>query len=203
LRTARLELRLPAEEELADFARVAEGGVHPPEEMPFGVAWTDAIGTPGFRDGFSEYHRGLLERWSLDDWSLELGVWASGEALGFQGLRAKQFAEHRSVTTGSWLGLPFQSRGFGAEMRAAVLELAFARLVARTAVSAYTEDNAKSRGVSEKLGYERAGEELFHPRGEPVRHLKVELTADRWFKSPRQPIDIEGLEPCLPLFGLG
>jgi hypothetical protein len=39
VRTPRLELRLPREEELEDIAALAEAGIHPPDEMPFAVAW--------------------------------------------------------------------------------------------------------------------------------------------------------------------
>jgi hypothetical protein len=52
LRTPRVELRLPTEDELAQLARVAEQGIHPPEEMPFLVPWTDAIGSPSFTADF-------------------------------------------------------------------------------------------------------------------------------------------------------
>jgi len=31
----RLELRLPSDKELVELFRVAEGGIHPPDEMPF------------------------------------------------------------------------------------------------------------------------------------------------------------------------
>ena len=46
LRTPRLELRLGGHDELVALGRVAEGGIHPPEEMPFAIAWSDGIGEP-------------------------------------------------------------------------------------------------------------------------------------------------------------
>ena len=52
LRTPQLELRLGSHEELLELGRLAERGVHPPDEMPFSIAWTDGIGTPEFLDGF-------------------------------------------------------------------------------------------------------------------------------------------------------
>jgi hypothetical protein len=42
LRTPRLELRLPTDDELVELRELAHAGVHPPDEMPFAVAWTDA-----------------------------------------------------------------------------------------------------------------------------------------------------------------
>jgi hypothetical protein len=44
LTTPRLELRLGTGDELAELGRIAKGGIHPPDEMPFGAAWTDRSG---------------------------------------------------------------------------------------------------------------------------------------------------------------
>jgi len=41
LRTPRLELRLPVLEELGALAQLSTQGVHDPDQMPFGVPWTD------------------------------------------------------------------------------------------------------------------------------------------------------------------
>lgn len=71
VRTPCLELRLGSREELVELARLAEAGVHPPDAMPFAVAWTDRIGEPDFLDGFVAFHEHLAE-WSPDDWTLNL-----------------------------------------------------------------------------------------------------------------------------------
>ena len=81
--------------------------------MPFAVAWSDEIGKPSFIDGFVAFHEGALERWSPDDWSLNLLVWEDGEPVGTQGVLASAFAEKRRVATGSWLGRRFQGCGLG------------------------------------------------------------------------------------------
>src|SRR6185437_15765375 len=41
LTTPRLELRVPTRDELVELRAVAHAGIHPPEFMPFAVAWTD------------------------------------------------------------------------------------------------------------------------------------------------------------------
>ena len=83
-------------------------------------------------------------------------------------------------------------------MRGAVLELAFAGLGAAVAVSGYAEGNDSSMRVSEKLGYEPAGERHGSSRAAyPVRQLELELSRERWAASPRLAVEIEGLEPCL------
>jgi RimJ/RimL family protein N-acetyltransferase len=202
LRTPRLELRLPRNPEVAALAHVARAGVHPPETMPFRVAWTDAADEPGFVERVVEYHLGLRDAWSPAGWRLEVAVWADGELAGVQGISAQDFATARTVETGSWLGRRFQGRGYGTEMRAAVLELAFAGLGATLARSGMLEGNVASERVSAKLGYEPAGEGVAAPRGVPVRELEVELTRARWQSHRATPVEIEGLEPCLPLFGV-
>lgn len=200
LRTPQLELRLGSHEELLELGRLAERGVHPPDEMPFSIAWTDGIGTPEFLDGFVMFHEESLASWAPEKWSLNLLVWAGGTLVGTQGVGAERFAEERSVATGSWLGQAHQRRGIGTEMRAAVLELAFRGLGAETAVSAWLEGNEASRRVSEKLGYRVGGVRTERPRGEPVVAHQVELRHADW-RCP-VPVRLDGLEGCLPLFGV-
>jgi RimJ/RimL family protein N-acetyltransferase len=202
LRTPRLELRLPAEDELVRFAQLAEQGVHPPEEMPFFVAWTDGIGKPGFVDEFVAFHRTQRDEWRPDRWHLVLGVWTGGEPIGTQGVDANDFATTRTAETGSWLGQRHQRRGFGTEMRAAVLELLFRGLGAVAATSGALDGNVASERVSEKLGYVLSGEDVASPRGVPVRQRKFRLERAQWEARERPPVEIVGLEPCLPLFGL-
>src|SRR5262245_44858676 len=89
LATPRLELRLGSREELVALAHVAEDGIHRPEEMPFGVAWSDGIGSYGFVDGFVAYHEGKLAAWTPVEWHLNLLVWAGGTLAGTQSVRAE------------------------------------------------------------------------------------------------------------------
>jgi len=199
LRTPRLELRLGTPGEIDDLGALAERGIHPPEEMPFGVAWTDGIGQPGFRERFAEFHRDQCESWSPLDWHLDLLVWADGEIVGNQELYAKEFAETRLVGSGSWIGAAFQRRGIGTEMRTAVLELAFRGLGATAATSGWLEGNRASGRVSEKLGYRETGIGEIAPRGVPVLHHDLRLDRADW--APPFPVEISGLEPALPLFG--
>src|SRR5918995_92009 len=110
LRTGDLELRYPTEAELPAFIDVIERGIHPPDEMPFGMAWTDE---PSPKRNLASYQwwMGSRGRWSVDEWFLTLGVWENGSAVGFQDLRAERFPMLRTVATGSWLGQAHQSPG--------------------------------------------------------------------------------------------
>lgn len=199
LLTPRLELRPGTDEELVELGRLAERGVHPPEEMPFAVAWTDRIGEPDFLEEFVEFHERHLREWSPDEWELHLLVWERGKLVGTQALFAKRFAESRHVGTGSWVGRAHQRRGIGTEMRAAVLELAFRGLGAAETESDWLAGNEASRRVSEKLGYVEVRVGSVSPRGVPVPAHDVRITREAWV-CPIE-VTIEGLEPCLPLFG--
>ena len=202
LRTDRLELRWPDPEELVALGRLARSGVHGPDEMPFLVPWTDRIEEPGFLDAFVAYHMGLRSSWRTDDWSLELGVWAADELIGVQGVTAQHFAATGEVKTGSWLARAHQGNGFGTEMRAAVLELAFHGLGARAAFSSALDGAEASMRVSRKLGYVEDGEQAVEVRGRPRRDRRMRLSRDRWIDQERISVRISGLEPCFPLFGL-
>ena len=196
IRTPRLELRLPTEPELNELYKLAEAGIHPPGEMPFGVAWTDDLR----RESFLAYHRSLRESWMPEAWTLDLGTWIDGVLAGVQGIGADDYAERRTIGTGSWLGDRFQGQGVGTEMRTAVVELAFRELEALAVTSSAFEANAASRRVSEKLGYRVVGHETMSPRGVPEPHLKLRLDRSDWHGAPF-PIEVEGVEPCLTLFG--
>ena len=203
LRTPRLELRLPTDHELVQLAALATSqGVHPSEQMPFDTPWTDAIGSPSFAEHFVRSHRDLRAQWRPDDWALELGVWVSGVLIGIQGLHARNFGQCRRASSRSWLCQSFQRNGFGTEMRAAVLELAFSGLGAVAALSGAIEGNVASARVSEKLGYADAGEGVVQPRGVPVRERRFLIQVERWKHIEHPPVEIAGLERCLPLFGV-
>jgi RimJ/RimL family protein N-acetyltransferase len=94
---------------------------------------------------------------SPEEWHLELAVVVDGEPVGSQGVFARAFRLRRSVETGSWLSAPLQGRGFGKEMRAAVLHLAFVGLGAQEARSSAFEGNDRSIRVSRAVGYEDNG----------------------------------------------
>jgi RimJ/RimL family protein N-acetyltransferase len=201
LRTPRLELRLPTATEIRGLADLARAGIHPADRMPFTVAWTDGATSPTFADDVHAYHQGLRDNWSPEDWTLECAVWADDTLVGAQALHATGFGARRAVSSGSWLGQRFQGNGYGTEMRAAILHLAFAGLGAETAESGAMVDNAASARVSEKLGYVPAGERDVAPRGTPVRERIFRLDRAAWEASERPPVALRGLDACLPLFG--
>jgi RimJ/RimL family protein N-acetyltransferase len=196
LRTPRLELRLPTTEELDALREVALGGIHPPEFMPFTIAWTD---DPELTE-FHAYHEMRRREWRIDEWHLELAVFVDQQPAGIQAVESKDFAGTLTVGTGSWLGRPFQGQGIGTEMRTAALELAFRGLGAKVARSGAVDGNFASQRVSEKLGYREIGSGTVAPRGVALAHTDVALRREDW--RPPVGVEIAGLEACLPLFGL-
>ncbi len=195
-----LVLRLPMDHDMPALIDLAKAGIHPPDEMPFGVAWS-AVPSPDLERSFVQHHWGGRASWVPDDWSLHLAVWRRNELIGAQTVVARRFAILRTVDTGSWLGRAFQGQGFGTEMRGAVLAFAFDGLGARAAESSAFLDNAASRGVSRALGYEENGRGTLAPQGVARETQRFRMTAEMWRSRPRPPVTIEGLDACRELFG--
>lgn len=201
LRTPRLELRLPGLGLLDELSSVAAHGVHDPDRMPFSVPWTDGTPDEVGRAAF-QHLLGTVAGWSAQDWTLGLAVLHEGKVIGRQDLMGRRFGVRREAETGSWLGLPYQGQGFGTEMRAAVLHLAFAGLGARYAVSAAMTDNPRSLGVSRRLGYTDDGLQTEVVRGVPVDLRRLRLDRARWEAHRRVDVSVEGLDACRAQFGI-
>jgi RimJ/RimL family protein N-acetyltransferase len=201
IRTERLELRLPTDLDLFELITLAKAGVHDPGQMPFVVPWTHAP-SPQFERGFLQYHWSTRANWRPEAWQLELGVWAEGQLAGAQAISAGGFAEHRTVSTGSWLGRGFQGRGYGREMRSAVLAFAFDHLGAEQAVTSAFADNAASLAVSRGLGYEATGTEHRESDGLEREAIWFQMTRELWYSRERGAIQVEGFEECRDFFGV-
>ena len=143
-------------------------------------------------------HRG---RWSPRSWCLDLAVVVDGTVVGLQALEGDDFPLLRTVDSYSWLARQARGRGTATAMRAAVLSLAFGPLGAVAAVSSARAANAPSLAVSRRLGYVPNGVSLTNtPTGVAELH-HVRLTRERW-SGDVHPVEISGVEPCLPWFGL-
>jgi RimJ/RimL family protein N-acetyltransferase len=201
LRTPSLELRLPTDDDLLELARVARAGVMDEGLRFFAVPWHE-LPSPAFERQFLLHWWASRGGWSPTNWSLGLAVVADGRPIGIQDITGRDFGVRRTVTTASWLGKPHQGRGFGTEMRAATLALAFDGLGAEVAESGYFEGNSASARVSDKLGYSPNGEEVWDVSGRRLVEQRLHVTRETW-RRDLVPVTIEGLEPCLKLFGVG
>lgn len=200
IRSERLELALPTDDELLALLDLARAGIHPPGEMPFGVAWSTRP-SPDFERGFLQHHWGCRGSWSPASWQLNLAVRLDGTPIGSQTVAADGFAVHRAIDSGSWVGRAFQGRGFGKEMRSAMLAFAFDGLGARVARSEAFLDNAASNAVSRGLGYDDDGYGALAPDGVSRDTRRFRMTVEGWRSRPRPPVAIDGLEACRDLFG--
>ena len=202
INTPRLELRLPTDDDLVEQMDVIRDGVHTPDLLPFNTNWVDRP-SPERERGYVQHHWGQRATWTPDDWNLVLSVFVDGQVIGSQSIAARNFKRVRGVNTGSWLGLAYQSQGYGTEMRAAVLELAFTALGAVEAHSTARVGNHASLRVSKKLGYEDNGSLRLIMSDEVAEQQILRLTRKRWKQHrPEIDISISGLEDCADLFGI-
>jgi RimJ/RimL family protein N-acetyltransferase len=201
LRTPRLELRPDDDEGLHELVEVVYGGVHPPEEMPFLVPWTDADRAYLGR-GTLQYYWSERARFAPERWAIHFLVRLDGRVVGVQSVMATDFGVVREITTGSWLGLRHQRHGIGTEMRVAVLQLAFDHLDAVAARSSAFVDNVASNRLSERLGYRPNGSATVARRGVGAELTWLLLTPDR-FVRPQWTVSVDGLDACRPLLGAG
>lgn len=201
LRTPRLELRPDDDDGLRELVGLIHGGIHPPDEMPFAQPFTDAdpadIGPNTMRFYWQERAACVGGNWSVN-----FLVRLNGPVIGTQSMRGKDFPITREISTGSWLGQPFQGHGYGTEMRAAVLMFAFDHLGAAQARSAAFTTNPASHAVSAKLGYQPDGTERLAVRGAPVTDVRLLLVKDQ-FVRPAWTLEAEGVEACLPFLAGG
>jgi RimJ/RimL family protein N-acetyltransferase len=199
LRTPRLTLRPIDDEGLYELAELALRGIHPVEEMPFLQPWTDQPPDELVR-GVVQHQWAARSRLQPTNWSLGFLARCDGQVIGVQDLSARDFAITREVSTGSWLGSGYQGRGFGTEMRAAALLLAFDHLGATAARSGAYVDNPASLRVSEKLAYRRDGTDTFVRRGKAVTEIRLLLEASH-FIHPEWTLVVDCLGGCRELLG--
>jgi len=140
--------------------------------------------------------------WRPESWRLNFAVLAGGELIGAQELEGNDFLALCTVETSSFLVTRARGRGFGKQMRRAVLALAFGPLQAQAAITEAWHDNHASLGVSRALGYRPNGESL-HRRGNGVdTMLHMRLRRADWFAAGFPQVSIDGFDACRPLFGL-
>jgi RimJ/RimL family protein N-acetyltransferase len=144
-------------------------------------------------------HRGT---WSPGSWCLDLAVEVDGRVVGMQALEGEEFPLLRTVDSFSWLATEVRGRGLATLMRVGILSLAFEHLGAEVAVSSAVPDNAPSLAVSRRLGYVDNGLSRSNGPTGRIDLQHVRLTREAWVAVGRT-AEVEGVEGCLPWFGLG
>ena len=202
VRTPRLVIRLPREEEFGELLAVIGAGIHHPDTMPFTTPFTDRPSPARERESAQWWWRQRAE-WAAEKWNLTGAVFVDGQVVGVQDMNAEHFATLRSVHTGSWLGLAHQGQGLGKEMRQAILHLAFAGLGAFEAHSGAFFDNEPSLATSRAVGYQPNGETLAPRWDTAARLINVRIDRATWEERRRDDIELVGLEGCLDMFIAG
>ena len=204
IRTERLELRVPDDDDLQALATLARAGVHEPGATPFVNDWT-SLPSPAFERRFLQYFWAQRAEWGRDRWRLPFGAFtAAGEPVGVQQIEATAFPVRRTIRSGTWVGLALQRNGYGTEMREAVLELAFRHLGAQWAEAGTNETNVGAQRMLERLGYRWNGLGVTEggPGGAAQEVVNYRLTAADWLAVPRPHVRIErapgDLDPFLP-----
>ena len=191
--TPRLELRPVRDEDLPGVVDAALSGIHDPGVIPFDVPWTDAPREVLIREAAKHQWR-IRSGVEPDNWTLNFVVCHDGVPIGMQDLAAQQFSIRKTVTTGSWLSQEYQGRGFGTEMRAAVLLFAFDHLGVEVAESEAAVWNKPSLGVSRSLGYRNGGIKRVVARpGELTEQQEVRLDHGQFLR-PSWDVTVEGLD---------
>ena len=200
LRVGELELRPMTEADLLPLADLL------PDDLELDP---DAIRYSGLSEavnrrviGFQRYWNGY-GGWRPERWRLAFCVRTGGELVGVQELEAEDFPVLRTVDSASHLVPVARGRGIGRRMRRAVLALAFGPLEAHAAISSAWHDNHASLAVSRALGYRPNGESL-HRRDDGVdTMLHLRLRRSDWLAGDGAAgVEIEGVQRCLPYFGL-
>ncbi|TPW77806.1 GNAT family N-acetyltransferase [Schumannella soli] len=193
LRTPRLELTPIRDEHMPALVDAALAGIHPPERMPFGVPWTDAPPARLAHD-LATYHWSRRAKSTPQLWAIGFTVLLDGRPIGIQEVTADQFLDRRAITSGSWLSAAHQGRGFGREMRAAVLLFAFDELGAQYAETNALDWNAASLAVSARLGYREVGRQPTESRpGVPETQIDLRVSRAEFIR-PHWTLTVSGAE---------
>jgi RimJ/RimL family protein N-acetyltransferase len=194
--TPRLKLLGATDERLYELLPTVRAGVVSADESPFDdpISLYDESPHREWR-----WLRGIWKgRASVgpDYWRLYFVVSVEGKLVGMQDLLGLEFGTYGTVASFSWLAPDARGRGLGAEMRSAILHLAFAGLDAQEASSDAFLDNAASNRISQEAGYLPNGLEWVTRRGQPAQLQRWVLSRGTWASRQRDDIRLSGVEEC-------
>lgn len=200
VRTPRLTMRYPDDDDLVTLAELAARGVHDPDRMPFSIPWT-AVPSPYQERNTLAFFWDQRPTVQRDEWHVPLVILVDDEIVGTQGLFGKAWSVTKAFETGSWLGRDWHGRGIGKEMRAGALHLGFDGFGADEARTAAFADNPSSLGVTRSLGYQDAGAERTARGGEVAVMNRFSLLRTEWEQTRRDDIEVIGAADVAAMFG--
>ena len=195
-----MEMSPVRESDYSELAAIATGGVRKNDVPAFLVDW-DSGSDEEIARSIAQYQWSTRANFRVDDWTIEFTVRVGGRVIGVQGVSAKDFTRSRSVSTGSWLAVHEQGKGYGTRMRRATVAAFADEFDVETFHSAYFEGNDASRRVSEKLGYSPNGVKVIvaqdgHAHTEP----QVIVAASTVNRGP-DPVGVDGAEVVRQFLG--
>lgn len=201
LRSGDMELSPVREADIPELAEIAYGGVRKDGIEAFLVDWDSGTDEQIARS-LAQYHWSTRANFSVDDWTIEFTVRVDGLAVGVQGANGRRYPLTRTISTGSWLALSEQGRGYGTRMRRIIIETFIRHFGATRFDTAYFEGNDASRRVSEKLGYSPNGHRrLISQDGAPrTEHQLVLFAAD--YEHTDDEVIVTGAEAVRRFLGL-
>ena len=202
IKTPRLELRIPNEDEIVKLAELASGGVHKAGKEYYNADWL-RVQFPNNKEILSLWIQKDLKNWDIDNWSFLFAAFYQKTPIGMQHIFSKNFVKTRTFGTGVWLGLEYQGQGFATEMGQVVLYLGFEIFGAKEAYAGVWKKNKASLQLLNKLGYIYNGRYIELLNDKPEVNIRMRLTRDVWKKKRLNNIIVEGInKEFLELFGL-
>ena len=200
VRTPRVTLRFPTDDDLVDLAELGLRGVHAPDAMPFETPWTE-VPAPFQQRNTLQWFWQQRATIQSDAPFITMATVVDDVVVGTQGLVTSSWKGTRTFETGSWVGLEYQGKGIGKEMRIAALHLGFDGFGARRMITEAFADNPSSVGVTESLGYRPNGDVYVSRGGAPTRSVRYVMEPDDFERLRRDDIEITGAEAVLAMIG--
>jgi RimJ/RimL family protein N-acetyltransferase len=197
----RLTLRYVTDALAIELATLAGKGIHAPGAMPFMTPWS-AAAEPELQRNVLRHYWGNRAALTQEHWVLDLAACVETTVIGMCAISSTEFAVSRTAETGSWIGMAYQGRGYGTELRMASLELIFTGFDGREARTSAWQDNVASLAVTRKLGYRALGARTRTRGGGEDKLLDFALQRDEWYALHRPSMRIEGTGSARSFLGV-
>ncbi len=178
---ADMTLRVLRDEDMPEYLDLLSGPIFADESVDWAFPWHQVPVEQRRRSALQAHWawRGSLRP---EAWCLSFGVYIDGVLVGIQDVMAEDFQRRRVVSSGSWLGLKYQGRGWGVRMRKLMLHFAFDHLGAVKAESDAVVGNEASLGVSRSAGYELDGTRITISGDRTVKMQWVGVTPETFHR---------------------
>ncbi|WP_420899070.1 GNAT family N-acetyltransferase [Brevibacterium luteolum] len=201
MRCGDLELTPVRDSDIPALIDAASDGVRIPGTQPFLHAW-DEQELPTMARGIAQWQWTARANARRSAWTIEFAVRRAGKIQGIQSVTGENYPVTRSITTTSWLGRPYQGRGTGTLMRAAIAAAFFDEFDAAELLSCVIGENPASAGVSSSLGYTFNGTRRIRTAdGSAAVETSMRLTAEALIR-PAPPVVVDGASEFRAWLGL-